>query len=196
MPDVMTTKKPRKPRAVKPAPLWLLFDTETTGLIKNGLVPLDRQPQIIEYYGMLVDEAGVKQDEIELLIDNGKPLEPIITKITGLTERDLRGKPRFAEVVQQIETFNCRAATAVAHNLSYDVGVLTFEYKRLDRDFAFPMSRLCTVEATEHLKGHRLSLSKLHIELFGQDFPSAHRARHDVEALQRCFVELKKRDII
>ena len=51
----------------------------------------------------------------------------------------------------------------------------------------------CTVENTEWLHGHRLSLSALHEELFGEPFSGAHRARTDVAALTRCYLELVKR---
>ena len=197
MSEADVAKRPARKLRAKPAEKrWCLFDTETTGLIKNGLVPLDRQPQVIEFYGMHINEKGEVLKELELLVDPGKPLEPIITKITALRDADLRGKPSFRAVADQIAAFIEEAQSVVAHNLSYDLGVLNFEYQRLKRTLAWPMSRICTVEQTEHLKGFRLSLSKLHIELFGEDFPQAHRARNDVAALQRCFVELKKRDLV
>jgi len=49
------------------------------------------------------------------------------------------------------------------------------------------------VQETEWIKGHRLSLSALHEELFGEPFSGAHRARVDVDALTRCFNELRQR---
>ena len=32
-----------------------IFDTETTGLVKNRTIKLDDQPEVIEFYGALVD---------------------------------------------------------------------------------------------------------------------------------------------
>ena len=60
----------------------------------------------------------------------------------------------------------------VAHNVSYDMGVMDFEQMRVNPDekFPWPAMQLCTVEATEHLKGHRLNLTALHEHLFGCKF--------------------------
>ena len=35
----------------------LIFDTETSGLVQTRLVPLKKQPSIIEFYGCVVDLA-------------------------------------------------------------------------------------------------------------------------------------------
>ncbi len=68
---------------------------------------------------------------------------------------------------------------------------------RAKQEFDYSKVRLiCTVESTEHIKGFRLTLTKLHEHLFGEAFPSAHRAENDVRPLTRCFIELYNRGII
>lgn len=171
-----------------------IFDTETTGLIKNSRLALDKQPSVIEFYGELVDDAtGEVKKEVEFLAYPGFPLEPIITQITGLTDADLINQPKFAVNIHRVVDFFAGAEEAVAHNLQYDRGMIGFEMARAGIDFVWPAKLTCTVQRTEHLKGHRLNLSKLHELLFGQPFDGAHRAREDVKALTRCFLELRKR---
>jgi DNA polymerase-3 subunit alpha len=66
------------------------------------------------------------------------------------------------------------------------------EMRRLGLTVAWPRV-ICTVEETEHLKGHRLKLSDLYELLFGEKFANAHDAKADVEALAKCYFELVKR---
>lgn len=170
-----------------------IFDTETTGLIKNSHLPLEKQPCVIEFYGEIVDdETGEVLEELEFLANPGFPLEAIITQITKLTDADLEPHPRFKVNAPRVVEFFSKADEAVAHNLQYDKGMIGFEMARAELELKWPAKMTCTVQRTEHIKGHRLNLSKLHEHLFGEAFEGAHRAREDVKALARCFLELRK----
>lgn len=174
----------------------LIFDTETTGLIDNTLKPLDKQPHVIEFYGMLVDRDTFEiKCDLDLLIKPPVTITPEITKITTITNEMVADAPVMSEVCTQILDIMGRADRWVAHNLAYDLQIMKFEAQRLGKTLTIP-SLLCTVEQTEFLKGHRLSLSDLHEYLFGETFKGAHRAKVDVQALYRCYVELRKRDLI
>lgn len=175
----------------------LIFDTETTGLLQSKAHPINKQPQIIEFYGAIYGKSEKKPlEELELLIDPGQAIPPIITKITGLKNADVKGKGRFKEHAQRIGKFIQSADIIVAHNLAFDIGMLDVEFARLDVKFDYPKTKICTVDQTIHVKGHRLNLTKLHEYLFDEGFPVAHRAKVDVQALARCYFELKKRGII
>jgi hypothetical protein len=52
------------------------------------------------------------------------------------------------------------------------------------------------VANTIHIKGYRLSLKNLHMELFGKEFESSHTADADVRATIRCAIELFKRGLL
>lgn len=170
------------------------FDTETTGLVKNSLVALDQQPRVIEFFGHLVDsETGKVLDEIEFFCDPGVPIDPIITKITGIKPSDLAGKPPFSAGIARIEAALAQADCVFAHNLSFDMALIDFEFRRVGKQVVWPQRKVCTVEQTEWMKGHRLKLIDLHTELFGEPFTGAHRARTDVDAMTRCWVELHRK---
>lgn len=171
-----------------------IFDTETTGLVKNSLVPLDRRPRIIEFFGQSVDsETGEVLDEVEFLCNPGVPIDPIITRITGIKPEDLKDAKPFREYASRVAENISKADAVVAHNLSFDMVLVESDCLRCRTDLNWPGRLICTVEQTEWIKGHRLSLTALHEELFGEGFPTAHRARNDVEALTKCFMELVKR---
>lgn len=169
-----------------------IFDTETTGLIDNRSLPLDKQPEIIEFYGVNVDLAtGEEWNEIDELIKPKRPPDETITRITGLTEEDLKDKPDWSVFAERIGFELATAPLVIAHNLSFDREMVDIEMERQGKAVTWP-ALLCTVEATIHLKGFRLNLTDLHTHLFGEGFPKAHRAKNDVTALVRCCVELYK----
>lgn len=175
---------------------FLLFDTETTDLVKTSLTNEANQPKVIEFYGCLCDDEGAIIRELDLLINPGFPLTDEIIRITGIKDDDLLGKPSFRDVCGDIASIIEDATHVVAHNLMFDFGVVSIEMKRAGRAIQWPMGRICTVEETEHLKGTRLKLVDLHTHLFGEPFASAHRAKNDVMAMHRCFFHMRKENLI
>lgn len=169
-----------------------IFDCETTGLVKNTLIPLDHQPRVIEFFGHLVDDYGAVHGEIEFFCNPGVPLDHKITQITGIKPEQLVNEKPFAHYADEVIALADKADALVSHNLSFDLQLAGCELARCDKVW-HPKRLICTVEQTEWIKGHRLSLGMLHEELFGEPFKGAHRARVDVEALTRCYVELRKR---
>jgi DNA polymerase III subunit epsilon len=171
-----------------------VFDTETTDLVKNSLVPLEQQPRIIEFFGHTVDsESGEVIEELEFICNPGHKLSPTTTRITGLKDIDVESQPMFKSFEGQVRSIIGGADAVVAHNLSFDYALVEAEMSRCGTQVNWPIRRICTVQETEWIKGHRLSLTALHEELFGEPFTGAHRARKDVEALTRCVLELFKR---
>lgn len=186
----------------------LIFDTETTGLIENRALRLDRQPEVIEFYGCLVDLAtGKVEEEIDTLV---RPTTPITEKnernfkgktirsiksITGIDNAMVEDFPEFGGVADKIFDFIEKAPVVIAHNLSFDVDMLEIEADRLKRTIKWP-EKICTIEQTIFLKGFRLSLGDLYEMLFEERFPGAHRARADTEALTKVCVELYKRELL
>lgn len=170
------------------------FDTETSGLIDNRTLPLDKQPSIIEWYSCAVDlVTGEVLWEINTLIKPPKPVSEEITRITGITNAMLEDAPTFSVVAPLIRAAIELGPRALAHNASFDMEMVELEFERLGQTIVWPRRPICTVEATLPLKGHRLNLTALHELLFSEKFPSAHRAKNDVLALTRCAIELHKR---
>jgi len=182
----------------------VIFDTETTGLIDNRLIPLDKQPEVIEFYALLVDYNTEK--EINHLGGYFKPREPIDerTRIGAkrtafsahkITNAMVSAAPAWAAVADKIKVFLEDADVVIAHNLSFDLEIIDIEMERCGLKVAWPLP-YCTIEQTMHLKGCRLSLSALHTHLFGEGFKDAHKAENDVRALARCVFELGKKGML
>ena len=182
----------------------IIFDTETTGLLKNRTIKLSLQPEIIEFHGQFVDLKKKKiGPKFSTLIKPKKPLsdKPVpgdkktITQITGITNEMLKDKPSFKEVSQKIIKILQSAPVVIAHNLGFDSEMIEIELERLGIEMQWPR-KICTVESTIAMKGHRLTLTKLYLELFGEAFENAHRAKSDVDALTACSIELFKRGML
>lgn len=182
--------------------ITVIFDTETTGLLKPKASPLSAQPEIIEIYCMKIKEDVVDGKrvmdfigEIDTFVKPMHPPSAEITKITGITDSMLDGAPTFAKLYPALSEFFFGVHRVVAHNLAFDRGMLVNELTRLDKQFKFPWppSHLCTVEKSMKYEQRRMNLTRLHEHLFGQGFPGAHRAKNDVLPLFRCYQEMVKR---
>ena len=104
----------------------IVFDLETTGLPKAEGSALDIQPRIIEFGAIKLDDDLKEVDRIEFFCNPGHPLDPIITKITGITDDELKDEKPFVAHFQQVCEFFLGEATLVAHNLPFDRKILKF----------------------------------------------------------------------
>lgn len=171
----------------------LIMDTETSGLISNHSIKLDKQPEVIEYFSVLTNLAtGERLREFETLIKPRNPVSEEITDITGIDNEMLKDAQSFELLAPAIKADIESAETVIAQNMSFDAEMIDTEFERLGLKVNWPR-KLCTVEATVHLKGYRLKQMALYELLFNETFKDAHRARPDCEALERICVELFKR---
>ena len=173
----------------------IVFDTETTGLLKPDVVDISQQPKIIELYACKLDEDFNLIGEFDVLLNPGHNLSSNITKITGITDEDLADAVSFPDIYHDLADFFLGVKRVVAHNLAFDIGMLKNELARIDcvTKFPWPPEHICTVERSIHIKGFRLNLQRLHQELLEYGFKDAHRAKEDVFALVRCYHALCER---
>jgi DNA polymerase III alpha subunit (gram-positive type) len=171
--------------------LFSVFDTETTGLPFHPDAPLESQPRIIEFGGLITDGDRIF-NTLEFICNPGVEIEPIITEITGLKNEDLADKPPFSHFVGDLANHFAEAQGAIAHNLSFDKGMLYFDLTRIGSDLArinWPSIEICTVEQTFHERNMRRRLQDLYAEICGP-YVQKHRALDDVKLLHRICQEL------
>lgn len=166
----------------------IVFDTETTGLIKSRSLPLAQQPEIIEFCAIKLDNASLEEVGVLNFLVKPRvlPLPAEIIKITGITDDMLTEASSFARHLPHIQDFFLGESLLVAHNCAYDVDMLTLELRRLDRvtKFPWPYQHADTVEMNMDVKGYRLKLGDLYtIATDGKTLDGAHRAINDVRGL-------------
>lgn len=173
----------------------IIFDTETTGLLKPIPTNIKFQPFITEFYACKIDKNLNFVDELETMIKPPIPISEEITKITGISDETVKNAPPFLLCYEKIYNFFKDANYVVGHNVEFDINVLHYELMRhdFDKKFCYPMNHICTIEKSYHYQNKRLKLQQLHEYLFGKQFDSAHRAKYDVMATVRCFIEMVKR---
>lgn len=133
---------------------------------------------------------------LDQLIRPTIPITEEITKMNNINNEMVRNAPTFKFLASDIRDLIERSDCVVAHHAAFDRDMVDLEFAKLGMTkIAWPRI-ICTIEATLHLKGYRLSLSALYEYLFGVKFEGAHRARADVDALARIVVELRKKGMI
>ena len=192
--------------------MFLVFDTETTGLPKYYNAPLtdfDNWPRMVQLAWQVHDDKGrfveahnyiVQPEGFEIPID-AKMVHHISTKYA--TEH---GKP-LGEVLAIFLKSAAKATRLVGHNIDFDLHILGCEFLRKTGDN--PLDRFQTVDTcTEKIaefcqlpggkngKFKLPRLEELHQILFGEKFGDAHNAAADVEATARVFLELVRRGVL
>ncbi len=129
-------------------------------------------------------------------------------RIHGITtETAMRSGMLLRRCLQQLVIAGDDATLLVAHNLSYDLGILNREFHRAALPNAFEsVPGICTMRAATNYcrlpkvnnrTGYKYpTLDELHRRLFGYDFLNAHNAEADSEACMKCFFELCKLHVI
>jgi DNA polymerase-3 subunit alpha len=189
--------------------MYLIFDTETTGLPKDYKAPVsdtDNWPRCIQIAWQLHDEWGGLIEQKDFLIKpDGFDIPFDAEKIHGISTAlaENEGVPledaldAFAEALQ-------KSKFVVGQNVDFDVNVVGCELYRLGKDIdltQFPVLDTCTEDTANLLqlpggRGGKFklpTLTELHEYLFNEPFAEAHNATADVEATTRCFLELIRR---
>lgn len=138
---------------------YVVFDIETSGLIPN-------KDKIIEI-GAVKYINNKKVDEIDYLIDPKINLEPIITKVTGLKDSDLKGKSSIEEVLPIFINF-ISDYPVIGHNISFDIDFINYNLRKIHKkeinnkviDTLF-LSRITIYD----IKNHRLKTLKEYLKL-------------------------------
>lgn len=163
----------------------IIFDTETTGLTLHPSAPIEKQPRMIEFGGVLLSlTTGEIEEEFSLLVNPGHPLPDEIVKITGITDGDLRGAPTFAEVLPLLTRIFSGAEVVVAHNLPFDRAILRGELARAKLTvFPWPAREVCTMGLYRAEWGRDPRLVELYESVMGRPLAQTHRALDDVKAM-------------
>ncbi len=186
--------------------MYLIFDTETTGLPKRWDAPYtatDNWPRCIQIAWQLHDEMGhLLAHEDYLIVPEGFDVPYDAEQIHGISTALAaeQGTP-LSLVLEKFSRTLAKARYVVGHNIGFDLNIAGAEFHRLRMSNPldkFQVLDTCT-EVTASLcqlpggRGGKFklpTLSELYTYLFKTAFTEAHNATADVEATSRCFLEL------
>jgi DNA polymerase III epsilon subunit-like protein len=189
--------------------MYLVFDTETTGLPKNYGAPvedLDNWPRIVQIGWAFYDEKKkAKKIGGKIIKPDGFVIPIESSRIHGINQaRAVKTGTPLKEVLEEITPLLKKTKMLIAHNIRFDIMVLGAELLRSKiKTNLFDLKRVCTMLkstrycAIKSAYGFKWpKLEELYTKLFGKGFEDAHDARVDVLACATCFFEMIEKGII
>lgn len=112
---------------------YIAFDTETTGLGRNA--------RVTELGAVFVKDS-LPIATYSQLVDPGVPIPPFITRLTGIGDGTVAGKPPLSDVLPRFFSW-LDGKMVLGHNVGYDIGILRYRALALGIEPpAFPESRV------------------------------------------------------
>jgi DNA polymerase-3 subunit alpha len=186
--------------------MFLIFDTETTGLPKRWDAPItdsDNWPRCVQIAWQLHDAFGNCIEHQDYLIKpEGYNIPYDAEKIHGISTE--LAQEQGADLVEVLQKFNealNKTKFVVGQNVKFDLNIMGAEFHRSDISNVLQellvldtctehTAALCQIPGGRYGKFKLPTLSELHEFLFNERFVEAHNATADVEATTRCFFEL------
>ncbi|NJN25240.1 MAG: DNA polymerase III subunit alpha [Cyclobacteriaceae bacterium] len=192
--------------------MYLIFDTETTGLPKNKQAPLDEfdnWPRVVQIAWQLHDNKGKLLSNENLIVKpDGFTIPFNAEKVHGIsTQRAMDEGVPLAEVLERFSQDMHRADRIIGHNIvDFDIKIVGCEYLRSGMsnliaskepvDTQLVATEFCAIPGGRGGQFKWPTLIELHHKLFGEGFGDAHDAAYDVAANARCFFGLLTHKVV
>ena len=186
--------------------MYLVFDTETTGLPQNWNAPLsdsENWPRCVQIAWQLHAPNGRMISHNDFIITaDGFDIPFESEKVHGIsTALAKRDGTEIKTVVESFLAVVDQADFLVGHNLKFDLNIMGAELLRLGKENTLAekaildtctedTALLCELPGGRGGKFKLPTLNELYDFLFQDSFEEAHNATADVEATARVFVEL------
>lgn len=161
------------------------LDLETTGLAEGNWV--------IEVGCVEIVARQLTGRELQRYVNPGRPIEAGAQRIHGITDAQLRGEPKFAEVAEEVLAF-VRDAEVLIHNAPFDLGFLDRELERAG--YPHPFRDYCgkvtdTLDLAKEKNPGGTSLDQL-CDIFGVDRSGRqmHGALVDARLLAQVYLRM------
>lgn len=163
---------------------FIAFDLETTGTVPGV-------DQIVEI-GAVLFVNGQVDAVFSTLIDPLRPIPPGASRVNGISDDMVRGKPTIDKILEPLSEF-CGNDIMVAHNAPFDSQFLIADYKKIELPTpggiildTLPISR----KVFPGLANYKLGTLVQHLKIPTSQF---HRAEEDATYCGHLFMELVKR---
>lgn len=168
----------------------VVFDTETTGLTLHERAPLSKQPKIINFGAIVLENGRIVQEE-SFLVNPQESLTEEIIKITGYHDEDLQDQMPFSEYVPLLRRLFETCGHVMAHNLPFDKTMMRNDLTRINAwsTFPWPYQETCIVGLFKEQYGYNPKLTLLYQDVMGEPLIQKHRALDDAKALVEIILE-------
>ncbi|MFM7770450.1 MAG: DNA polymerase III subunit alpha, partial [Bacteroidota bacterium] len=191
--------------------MYLIFDTETTGIPRNYNAPLtdfENWPRLVQLAWQVHDATGRLIHQGNYIIQpNGFSIPYNAETIHGISTQRAHDEGQKLEVVlEEFSSALSQVQYIAGHNVTFDFNIVGCEFLRLGLtniltnkisiDTKELSTDYCAIPGGKGGKFKWPSLTELHSKLFGKSFDEAHDAAFDVDATAKCFFELLRIGII
>ncbi len=192
--------------------MFLIFDTETTGLPLSWNAPINdtgNWPRCVQLAWQLHDFSGKLIHRGNLIVrPDGFTIPFNAEKVHGIsTERALRDGEDLTTTLIAFKEVLDRAVYISGHNIEFDINIVGCEMVRVGWDASIITSKktldtkdlsteFCAIPGGKGGKFKWPTLTELHTKLFGFAFQEAHDAAFDVDATAKCFFGLIQNKVI
>ena len=191
--------------------MFLIFDTETTGLPRNYNAPVtdfDNWPRMVQIAWQLHDATGnlISNDSI-IVKPEGYTIPFATVQIHGITnERANEEGQELKNTLQKFSDVVGQTNYLCGHNIEFDINIIGAELLRCglpnileNRPFIDTKNdqttEYCAIPGGRGGKFKWPTLTELYQKLFNKGFDEAHNAAFDVAATTKVFFEILKRGI-
>ena len=192
--------------------MYLIFDTETTGLPKKWNAPItdsDNWPRCVQLAWQLHDSKGALISDHSYLIKPENFNIPFESEQIHGISTELANKigVNLEEVLNKFISDLSNAGFIIGHNVKFDLNIIGAELFRINSDVNLlekdildtcteMTANVCKLPGGRGGKFKFPTLIELYSFLFDESFSEAHNASADVEATARAFFELVRIGII
>ncbi len=176
--SIFDIEKPEIPDTLKGT--FVVFDLETTGTNPT-------EDRIVEI-GAVKMVDGVITETFSTLINPEIPIPEDASRVNGIYDKDVANAPVLEDVIGDFYKF-CYKLPLVGHNVSFDVGFISFWGKKLLYDF--DNDNICTLKMAKQIfkRNNHNTLGDLCKQL-DIDLTNAHRALFDTIATAELYKKL------
>ncbi|MBL7878120.1 MAG: PHP domain-containing protein, partial [Cyclobacteriaceae bacterium] len=192
--------------------MYLIFDTETTGLPHNKTAPLtdlENWPRLVQIAWQVHGRNGKLLSQHNYIVKpNGFDIPFKAEQVHGIsTQRALAEGHEVNEVLTHFVKDLTHTKLLVGHNIEFDINIIGAEFIRqgIDTQAFLSLQKLDTGIASIDFcqlpggLGGKLKMPRLHElyeKLFGKSFEDAHDASYDVAATAEAFFELLRHKVV
>ena len=191
--------------------MYLIFDTETTGLPQNFNAPLsdsDNWPRMVQIAWQLHDENGELIENQDYIIKpEGYDIPFNATRIHGISTKMAQEQGRdLQEVLEEFSEVLKKTKVVAGHNIDFDYKIVGAELFRkgientLEKTPSADTMELgtdfCQLSGGKNGRYKSPKLEELYEKLYGKKFDEAHNAAADVNATAQVFFEMMRIGII
>lgn len=164
---------------------FIAFDLETTGTLPGV-------DQIVEIGAVTFNENGAPETIFATLINPGIPMPEAASRVNGITDDMLVGKPAITDVLDAFAEY-CGDIPMVAHNAAFDAQFLTADIKKHETTAprgvildTLPLAR----KVYPGLANYKLGTLVQHLGIVSTNF---HRAEEDAAYCGQLFHKMVTR---